>query len=591
MRPADMPATTSTEAQPAGAGSSPRRHASGEPSPRLAAVSTGGGSDSGARVLMLAAEHGGLPGGKVGGIGDVIEQLPQALVAAGVPVDVLLPSYGVYQEMPGAMLRSRQSVEFAGSEQQVELYELPLLNGAGCWVIHHPIFGAPPGQIYHHDADDQPFATDANIYALFCAAAAELLVARALPVPEVVHLHDWHTGTFAVLARNHPQLAHLGLVYTVHNLAMQGTRPLSSHASSLGGWFPHLELSIKDLCDPRYPDCYNPMRAGITLADKVHVVSPSYAQEVLESNDPAVGLHGGEGLEFDLVARAEEGNLHGILNGCDYDAQWINATADVADAEGFAQQRQNLLRTLESTLARWFADNDALRSCDYLARETLAELRSTLAGRFLVTSVGRITEQKLGLLLHCGHTGRTTLLDRLLGILGDRGALVLLGTGDAALERILVEHAARHKNLVFLRGYSDQVAQALYAAGDLFLMPSLFEPCGISQLLAMSAGQPPLVHAVGGLQDTVTDGLDGFQFAGEDLDEKATNCAEALQRALRLYGTARDWRELRKQASAKRVTWSSAARAYIEQLYTPVRARRRTARQRVTSQPVTRAGK
>ncbi len=528
-------------------------------------------------VLMIAAEHGGLPGGKVGGIGDVIAELPPALVNAGLSVSVLLPSYGVYHELPGSQLAASADVAFAGSVQRIGLYELPKLGGAGCWVIHHPVFGAPAGQIYHHDSADSPFATDANIYALFCAAALELLVSGALALPDVVHLHDWHAATFALLCRTYvgeqsersKALSELPIVYTVHNLALQGVRPLQGHPSALSAWFPSLELPIESIRDPRYPDCYNPMRAGIVLADRVHVVSPTYAREVLLPNALEIGRHGGEGLELDLAARSAAGDLFGILNGCEYAAAESNQPLELSD---LSEDRRALVAAMDLQLAQWLAKHEQMRSSDYLARKTLDAATEHLLGPpkdcFLITSVGRVTSQKVGLLLAVNSdlASNVTLLDTLLGQLGTQGLLVMLGSGDQELEAKLVEHAARHSNFLFLRGYSETLADHLYRSGDLFLMPSLFEPCGISQLLAMREGQPCLVHAVGGLCDTVTPDT-GFVFDGENMREKAQAASAAFAESLHARSDDEAWLQRRTLAAANRFTWADAAVSYKNSLY------------------------
>ena len=146
--------------------------------------------------------------------------------------------------------------------------------------------------------------------------------------------------------------------------------------------------------------------------------------------------------------------------------------------------------------------------------------------------------------------------------------LVLLGTGDADYERFLTVTAASHDNLIFLRGYSDRLAQALYSGGDLLLMPSSFEPCGISQMLAMRAGQPCLVHDVGGLKDTVEDGVTGFNFSGDGLTEQADNMVATLRRALEVHNKQPTrWRAMRKAAAAARFDWGDSVDAYIERLY------------------------
>jgi starch synthase len=146
--------------------------------------------------------------------------------------------------------------------------------------------------------------------------------------------------------------------------------------------------------------------------------------------------------------------------------------------------------------------------------------------------------------------------------------LLLLGSGDPVYEQFFTACAARHDNFVFLRGYSDAVAQALYACGDLFLMPSSFEPCGISQMLAMRAGQPCLVHHVGGLRDTVVDGISGFAFNGNGLSEQADALVETLRTSLDLYfEQPQRWRGIAAQAAAARFRWSDSIGLYLEHLY------------------------
>ena len=237
----------------------------------------------------------------------------------------------------------------------------------------------------------------------------------------------------------------------MHNLALQGVRPLAGHPSSLSAWFPKLTLPVEDICDPRYPDCYNPMRAGIVLADRVHVVSPGYASEVLLPDALELGRHGGEGLEQDLAERSAEGDLHGILNGCEYPGVGAGEAAAPGDAvvsgetvaseqgHDLSRARAQLAIAMRDQLAEWFRQYPQLRSSDYLADKTLAATGERLDRApqdcFLVTSVGRVTEQKVGLLL-CEVSAaavpdadagmRYTLLDSMLMLLGERGLLVLL---------------------------------------------------------------------------------------------------------------------------------------------------------------------
>ena len=165
------------------------------------------------------------------------------------------------------------------------------------------------------------------------------------------------------------------------------------------------------------------------------------------------------------------------------------------------------------------------------------------------------------------NTGDAAIED-ILEDLGERGVLFLLGSGERRFEKRLEVFAGEYENFVFLRGYSEALGDALYQSGDLFLMPSSFEPCGISQMRAMRDGQACVVHGVGGLYDTVDDGVTGFVFEGSTPQMQATHFAETVERAL----TLRDsdplaWQEICKQAAEQRFDWTSAATQYIEQLY------------------------
>ncbi len=311
--------------------------------------------------------------------------------------------------------------------------------------------------------------------------------------------------------------------------------------------------------DPRWRDCVNPMAVGIRLADAVHAVSPAYAKEILKPSAVAAhGYYGGEGLEQDLRQAQSEARLFGILNGCEYPT-----ATGVAPAIG---SWSRCMEEVNAQLLRWSAQNATLASAHFLAH-----VRATALGesrpRFLLTSIGRITDQKVRLLRQPGSDGRPAL-DRLLDTLGPNGLLLLLGSGDPDYEQFLTAVAARHDNFLFLRGYSDPLADALYAEGDLFLMPSSFEPCGISQMLALRSGQPCLVHDVGGLRDTVVDGVNGFSFNGNDMGEQADHMVAALSRALKVW---RDeparWQRLREAARTARYSWRDSVEDYLRHLY------------------------
>ena len=168
------------------------------------------------------------------------------------------------------------------------------------------------------------------------------------------------------------------------------------------------------------------------------------------------------------------------------------------------------------------------------------------------------------------HLGHTVVLRKLRAFqdLGHQGVLILLGSGEAEYENRIADIAERADNLLFLCGYSATLAEPLYRTGDLFLMPSSFEPCGISQMLAMRAAQPCVVHGVGGLRDTVEDGRSGFVFTGATPQEQATNFVVAVRRALDVKTDANDgWQSICIRAASERFTWEKSARETIEKLY------------------------
>ena len=185
----------------------------------------------------------------------------------------------------------------------------------------------------------------------------------------------------------------------------------------------------------------------------------------------------------------------------------------------------------------------------------------------MITSVGRLVAQKATLLLHEFEDGASAL-HRIAENVGDKGVILLLGSGDPQLEERLLQQARDIPNLVFLRGYSEDLAAPLYNVGDLFLMPSSFEPCGISQMLAMRAGQPCVVHGVGGLKDTIDDGVTGFVFDGDSVREQALKFVRRTARAIKMrFSDPIRWQGICRAAAACRFDWQASARQTIQTLY------------------------
>ncbi len=502
---------------------------------------------------LVAAENGHLPGGKVGGVGDVIRDLPSALQACGWKIRIITPSYGRFHRLPGASKVRRLRLIFGGRVCYAQIWRfVPPGESIEILLIAHALLDPRgDGRIYHEDDPQLPFATDASKFAFFNAAVAALVQTDPEP-PAVLHLHDWHTGLIPALKAIAPvdtPLHRARCIFTIHNLAYQGIRPLDGHSSSLKAWFPDLDLPLQKLTDPRYPDCVNFMVSGIHLADGLNTVSPTYAEEITRPSDPSLGFIGGEGLEQDLQQAAAEHRLQGILNGCVYEGL-PNADKSWENLQAGLQQNEKLI-----------AGNDPARRW----------LQSAQRPRHLLTSVGRLVGQKVTLLLQL-VPGHASALEAVLQHLGPENLLVLLGSGDAELERKLASIAAHRGNFLFLRGYAESLSADLYSSGDLFLMPSSFEPCGISQMLAMRAGQPCVVHGVGGLKDTVNDGKTGFVFQGDTVAAQASAFVRCVQQAVALREQDEiSWLAIQKSAAAQRFTWQLAARTYIEELYTDER--------------------
>lgn len=522
-------------------------------------------------ILMVASENDGIANCKVGGIGDVIRDVPVALAQNGCQVSIVTPSYGYLHESPGSEQLAVLQYPFSGAEQFAVLYRVrPRLSAgeqATHYVIDHPAFKCEDEvrgefEIYSNDAPNRPFATDAAKFACFCSAVAEAIRHQYFGPINTLHLHDWHSAFLLVLRQFDASCQHLKnlrAVYTIHNLALQGIRPFDNDVSSLDSWYPHLKQSESmrhTVGDPRWSDCFNPMATGIRLADAVHTVSPSYAQEILVPSRPPE-YFGGEGLESDLQDAERQGRLHGILNGCEYPASAAEKPAFFA-----------LLQLIREEAARWISKRNTLLPADYAALQTLDRLRrARKKPTFLAVSISRAVDQKM-LLMRTAGSNQKSGLETMLESLGKDRLFILLGTGDRNTEIFLTEMALAHSNFLFLNSYSNRVAQALYSCGNLFVMPSSFEPCGIGQMLAMRSRQPCLVHRTGGLRDTVEPGVNGFGFEGERLVEQVDGMVQALVEAVELHSNdPHAWKALCDAASRARFNWDQTAKRYIEQLY------------------------
>jgi starch synthase len=473
------------------------------------------------KVLQVSAEI--FPLLKTGGLADIAGALPAALNAAGCEVRVLLPGFAPIM----ADLQSDSVLaELTAPWGERVLLRQGVLGTLGiqAYVIDAPHLYLRAGTPYE-DEQRQPHHDNHLRFALLGWVAAQL--ACGLDdhwQPAVVHSHDWHAAlTSAYLAFGPIKGRRVASVYTVHNLAYQGVFApihffdlgLPAHAFSVNGVEFHGQWSF--------------MKAGLYYADHITTVSPTYAQEI---QTPEQGC----GLDGLLRSRANE--LTGILNAVD-ESVWSPAT-DAAIPNTFDAQKP-------AGKAR----------CKAALQQELGLAVAADAPLFGVVS--RLTEQKgLHLVL--------AVLDHLIA---RGGQLVVLGTGDAALEAAFKARAVANPQAVSVRiGYDEAYAHRIFAATDVTLVPSRFEPCGLTQMYGLKYGSLPLVHRVGGLADTVVDcalehladgTANGFVF-----NEFTLRALErAMDRAMALFARPAEWRSVRQRAMQQPLGWDKAAAQYV----------------------------
>ncbi|MDT0642359.1 glycogen/starch synthase [Zunongwangia sp. F363] len=505
--------------------------------------------------LFVAAENDAIARCKAGGMGDVVRDVPRQIAGRGDKVHVVVPSYSRLHT--NASFKAHLNFQLRGEIYKAELYEVQPkkeFENIYHYVIHHPeIQAGDIAHIYHNDLTE-PYFTDAVKFFIFCAGVAEAIKSGAFGKLNVAHLHDWHSSLVLFLRRFHPAyevLKSIRFVYTIHNLAIQGIRPFSGSYSSVENWFPELQLNYEELQDPRYHDCINLMAIGIRFADAVQTVSPSYKEDILKPSAPPEFI-GGEGLEEDLKQADKEGRLFGILNGANY--------SNINTAEKGILFRQCIRR-----LFRWLQEEKKDYKAHYLAHtgEKLTRFQQDKPD-FICTSIARLTEQKFYFFRE-----DPTLLPKLIAKLTEtNGIFILLGTGAPEYEAIFRAASYEHKNFIFINAQSESIIDMLYQESNLYLMPSLFEPCGISQMLAMRNGQPCLVHHTGGLKDTVIHRKTGFSFTGDTLEEKIADFVRVFSETVDLFfNDKKEWKKISANAKKQKFTWEKSVDDYYKYLY------------------------
>jgi starch synthase len=474
------------------------------------------------KVLMVATEA--APFAKEGGVADVIGSLPKELAALGHDVRIFLPRYGIidpdrWRLQPTGVAGT---VPMGGARERVSIFQttLPGAPVAVYLLEHERLFGRHQRIYLGLDQRDEQ-----RRFLLFCRGLLGALPELGF-VPDVVHLNDWQTAACAAYLRTtYRHLRRQGsgrIVYTVHNLQYQGRWDPSILMEA--GLDPAAVFNASGL---EFWGDVNWMKAGIVYADVVTTVSHRYAEEIQT-------LDYGWGLDEVLFQRRPR--LFGVPNGIDWD-EWNPETdphlvARYTPAE--AVERKERTRT---ALRREFGLPDD-------------------PGLPLVGIVSRLVDQKgFDLLAELGPSLRNLPLQ-----------LVVLGSGHARYEQLFQDLAANTENVRARIGFDVPLSHRIYAGSDYFLMPSAFEPGGLGQLIALRYGALPIVHATGGLADTVTD-LDADPGDGNGISftpYAASALLDAVQRAMRIYKDRTHWPSLVARAMAYDSRWSASAQAYSD---------------------------
>lgn len=456
---------------------------------------------------------------KTGGLADVSGALPAALMRQGVDVQVLVPGYRqVLQAMPEAPEVARLGA-LAGSEPVRLLAGVLPGSGVPLLILDYPAYYDRDGGPYQ-DAAGHDWPDNVWRFGLLSQVAA-LLASGQSPLafrPDVLHVNDWQTGLAPALTHFMP--GHKAkTIITIHNMAFQGNFPaqtltrlgLPPHSFSMHGveFYGHLSF----------------LKAGLFYANHITTVSPTYAREI---QTPEFGF----GMQGLLQQRAAD--LTGILNGID-ETQWNPGTDSHLAAHYSAEALEGKAACKQALQAIMGLD--------------------TAAPGPLLGVVSRLTHQK----------GLDLLLDLAPLLLQQHPLqLAILGSGEAHLEAGFQRLARQFPDRVGVRlGYDETLSHQIEAGADLFIMPSRFEPCGLNQMYSMRYGTPPLVHATGGLRDSVIDAADparatGFVFA----PMTPTAFADAMQRALEAYARRKAFQRLQVNGMREDFSWDKSAAAY-----------------------------
>ncbi len=467
---------------------------------------------------MISSEA--VPFSKSGGLADVASSLSIALSELENDVKIVIPNYGVTDSSSFQKLAKSIEVPIAGTLEKAGILYKKMKN-VGVYLIDHPVFSERKG--IYGNTSFTPYSDNLIRFTLMSK------VALALPnmlewVPDILHCHDWTTGFIPFMAKQDPQFEHTISVFTIHNLAYQGE-------------YPRLDMLLTDmkcdahmLSDNSIDARVNMMKTGLTHADIITTVSPTYAKEI-QGEEQGYGL--------DSLLKNKNNRLFGILNGIDLD--------------------------------EWNPEKDGLLnlhfSKDHMENKEL--LKEQIQKRFnlpvrpdvpLISMISRIAEQKGFYEL---TQGSPSPLEQMLTELNVQ--VIIIGTGETNIEEKLISLSQLHENLSVNLIFSNEAAHLVEAGSDFFLMPSRYEPCGLNQMYSMRYGTIVVARKTGGLADSIVDVSepDGTGFLFDEISGSAM--FTTVQRAISLYYENREELEaIRIRGMERDFSWTHSALEYMK---------------------------
>jgi starch synthase len=467
------------------------------------------------RILFVASE--GLPFSKTGGLADVVEALPKALVALGHDVAVVLPRYRTTQ-IKNILIKSL-TVPMGTSLRFPAIADGGRLAGVQYFFVDDPQY-FDRDQLYGIGGRDYP--DSAERFAEFSRASIEL--AKQIWLPDVIHCHDWQSALVPVLLRTayiaDPQLSAIPAVFTIHNMGYHGLFPRDVLAR-IG-----LPDSLFRMDALEFFGHVNYLKGGLVFSDYLTTVSRKYAQEI-QTTEYGHGLDG--------VVRTRADRLVGILNGVDYSV-W-NPEVDSLIAARYSAKDMSGKQVCKRDLLAQFQ----------LPEENL--------DRPLIGIVSRFADQK-------GFDLVAEVADE---IMEENLAIVALGSGEPKYERMFRELSEQLPDKLAVKiAYDNTLAHKIEAGADIFLMPSRYEPCGLNQIYSLRYGTVPVVRATGGLDDTIEpfDAASGPGTGFKFSEYTGAALMAALREALGAYADKASWRRLQANGMAKDFSWNASALEY-----------------------------